>query len=484
MSIIIENFEFRTRPMRTRFPFRYGIAAMTELPHVFLHITVNLNGERTDGIASEGLPPKWFTKNPSTRFEEDLPQMHRALEKAVSFGLNQESESVFSLWQKIYQFQESWANAEKIPPLLAHLGTSLVERALIDAFCRGTGHSFAEALRTNEFGIALDSIHPELGRLDPIEWLPQEPEKSLIARHTIGLGDALTANDIEKEELCDDGLPQALDDAIRYYGLTHFKVKLSGNLESDLLRLKNIAQMLGQLVPEFKFTLDGNEQYPNVMAFREHWEQFVKDPILESFLGDSHLLFVEQPIHRDFALHESVREEIESWDSGPAMIIDESDGELDSLRRAIELGYRGTSHKNCKGVFKGIANACLLESLRREGTGPWILSGEDLANVGPVALLNDLAVMSSLGIQHVERNGHHYFSGLSVFPRSLQQDICSVHPDLYEWIDSGFASLIITEGSILTESIISAPFGCGMELTEEILLNLGDSGLISGQFSD
>ena len=108
----------------------------------------------------------------------------------------------------------------------------------------------------------------------------------------------------------------------------------------------------------------------------------------------------------------------------------------------------------------------------------------ETGDVGPVALLNDLAVMSLLGIQHVERNGHHYFSGLSVFPRSLQQDICSVHPDLYEWIDSGFASLIITEGSILTESIISAPFGCGMELTEEILLNLGDSGLISGQFSD
>ena len=69
MSITIENFEFRTRPMRTRFPLRYGIDAMTELPHVFLRITVDLNGEKNDGIASEGLPPKWFTKNPSTRFE-------------------------------------------------------------------------------------------------------------------------------------------------------------------------------------------------------------------------------------------------------------------------------------------------------------------------------------------------------------------------------------------------------------------------------
>ena len=47
------------------------------------------------------------------------------------------------------------------------------------------------------------------------------------------------------------------------------------------------------------------------------------------------------------------------------------------------------------------------------------MSGEDLANVGPVALLNDLTVMSSLGVNHVERNGHHYFSGLSMYDKDL-----------------------------------------------------------------
>ena len=61
------------------------------------------------------------------------------------------------------------------------------------------------------------------------------------------------------------------------------------------------------------------------------------------------------------------------------------------------------------------------------------MSGEDLANVGPVALLNDLTVMSSLGINHVERNGHHYFAGLSVYPKDLQEKICLAHPDLYSF---------------------------------------------------
>ena len=60
------------------------------------------------------------------------------------------------------------------------------------------------------------------------------------------------------------------------------------------------------------------------------------------------------------------------------------------------------------------------------------MSGEDLANIGPVALLQDLAVVASLGVRSVERNGHHYFAGLSAFPRAVQQQILTHHGDLYE----------------------------------------------------
>ena len=36
---------------------------MTSLPHVFLCIDLNIDGKVVKGISSEGLPPKWFTKN-------------------------------------------------------------------------------------------------------------------------------------------------------------------------------------------------------------------------------------------------------------------------------------------------------------------------------------------------------------------------------------------------------------------------------------
>jgi len=48
---------------------------------------------------------------------------------------------------------------------------------------------------------------------------------------------------------------------------------------------------------------------------------------------------------------------------------------------------------------------------RRDTANEVVLTGEDLCNLGPVAFLQDLAMMALLGIEHVERNGHHYFAG-------------------------------------------------------------------------
>ncbi len=464
--------------MRTRFPFKYGIASMTELPHVFVVVDGSLGGVNWRGIASEGLPPKWFSKNPDTSFEEDLPEMLECIDHAACLAGDTASESLFSAWRAIHDGQDQWARAQGVPPLLAHLGTALVERALIDGFCRVAGLSFAEAVRDNALGVDLGSLHGELAGTQPAEWL-SPPGEFLIARHTVGLGDPLRAEDIPVEERIEDGLPHALWDAALSYGLTHFKIKVCGNLEVDVPRLRDVAAVISEVSPGFRYTLDGNEQYRGIADFREHWEAYHTAPGLEALFEEGRLLFVEQPLHRDVALAGSVGEELAAWSDAPPMIIDESDGELDCMRRAIALGYRGTSHKNCKGVIKGLANRCLIEWYRREkpGEGPWLMSGEDLANVGPVALLNDLAVMAVLGIEDVERNGHHYFAGLSMFPEELQSLVCEQHGDLYARTPEGFASLRIEGGKLATGSLGAAPFGHGLDPAPGTLALLGAGGL-------
>ena len=477
MSFRIDSISFRTRWMRTRFPFRYGIASMTELPHVFVLLHGSVGGEACAGLASEGLPPKWFTKDPHTRFEEDLPVMVRVIRHAAELATGHAHDSVFALWRRLHAEQADWAGRQQIPPLLAHLGTSLVERAALDAFCRGSGTTFAQAVHDNLLGVELCEIHPELQGSLPADWLP-EPHAAVAARHTVGLGDPLLAHQVPAEERVADGLPHALADAVTAYGLTHFKIKVSGNLESDVPRLRAVAEVLEASSPRYRFTLDGNEQYGDVATFREHWEAYRAEPELRAMF-ERRLRYVEQPLHREAALTDAVGQALASWPEAPPMIIDESDGELGSLRRALELGYRGTSHKNCKGVIKGLANRCLIGWYRRHRpqAGPWLMSGEDLANVGPVALLNDLAAMAVLGIGDVERNGHHYFAGLGMFPRSLQARVCAAHPDLYAMRPQGYAALRIGAGSLSTRSALAAPFGHALDLDEETCALLGDPGL-------
>jgi hypothetical protein len=174
-------------------------------------------------------------------------------------------------------------------------------------------------------------------------------------RHTVGLSDPIVDDDIEPAERLDDGLPQSLVACIRSYGLTHFKIKLSGDAERDRGRLRQIAAVLGAESPRYAVTLDGNEQFHDIDGFRALWDALVQDVLLAPLL--ERLIFVEQPIHRDLALDAATMFGLVRWEERPPMIIDESDGALESLRQALACGYVGTSHKNCKGIFKGVANA-------------------------------------------------------------------------------------------------------------------------------
>ncbi|NNE93876.1 MAG: hypothetical protein HKN23_19680 [Verrucomicrobiales bacterium] len=455
--IRVRDIKFSVLPTRTRFPFRYGIAAMTEAPHLFVRSELEIEGITAAGIASEGLPPKWFTKNVETTFEEDdLPGMKRVILQAAGFATEiTESLSFFEFWKALKQRQESWAKTESIPPLLAQLGTALMERTVLDGLCRYLEKPLHHVVSENHIGLDWGEIHPELSDVNPSSVFKNPPLDSVRARHTVGLADPLTDSEIPDSDRIDDGLPHSLVANIRTYGLTHFKLKLCGNLETDRDRLRELTALFSAEAPEnYEITIDGNEQYADIDAFRDHFLEHRADP--EIFPIFDHLLFVEQPIHRDFALTDPVKSGFENWPDAPPVIIDESDGEAGSLPRALELGYVGTSHKNCKGVVKSLANRALLN--RKGG----VMSGEDLANLGPIALSQDLAVAALLGIDHVERNGHHYFAGLSMFPESIQQAVLKCHPDLYAKTETGFPALRIEQGRISTGSINAAPFGVGL----------------------
>jgi hypothetical protein len=437
-------------PMRLRLPFRYGIVTLREIEHCFVRVRALIDGVACDGIAADGLAPKWFTKNPVSTIEQDVAELKQVVASACALAMASDAAaSVFAFWRRLYDTAR--AQLAMLPPLLRAFGPSLIERALIDAFCRVKGQTFARAVRDNTLGIALDDIHPELAGCAPGDLLPPQPLRQIVVRHTVGLLDPLRAADVTDDPA--DGLPVALDDCIRANGLTHFKIKLCGDGARDLERLSHAAEVIQTRCADYAFTLDGNEQYHDVAHFRAAWDEIARAPQLAAFM--QRLIFVEQPLHRDAALNADTAAALRAWEARPPMIVDESDGDLDSLPTALASGYAGSSHKNCKGVFKGVANACLAAA--RGGRA--LLSGEDLCNIGPVALTQDLAVMATLGIAHVERNGHHYFKGLSMFPQDVQEQVLSWHSDLYARCANGSAALRVRNGAVDVGSVVDAPFG-------------------------
>jgi hypothetical protein len=455
----LSPFDFFVLQTRTRFPFRYGIASMTDVPHLFVRTRVARGAKSAWGLTAEGLPPKWFTKNPATTFDQDLPEMLEAIGHAAHLAeqVGQGPLSFFDFSRELDRQQARWAESRQLAPLLAHLGVSLAERAVLDGLCRIEGQPLHRLIASDRLGLRLGEVYPELGTLQPRDVLSEVPLDECFVRHTIGLGDALVPGDLQPDDRLDDGLPQDLEASIRAYGLRYFKVKLSGVAERDFPRLRTLASLLDRETGgEFFITLDGNENFDDFDAFRAFWEQAVSQADLNQLWR--RILVVEQPVHRDRALRDDVAAALTSWPDRPPLIVDESDGAVGDVPRALELGYAGASYKNCKGIVKGLANAALLAKRRRDGR-PGVMTGEDLCTLGPFALVQDLAMMALLGIRHVERNGHHYYRGLSMFPADWQQAMLTAHGDLYSRHPGGFACLQIHDGRLRLGSANAAPFG-------------------------
>jgi len=472
MKIKIQDHEIRLINLRTRMPFKYGIATMVSVPQLFVRLQVEVAGRLNVGISADLLPPKWFTKDPAKPVEKEIEEMVLVIQHALKVSEELNGADAFEIWQQLYERQLSWGGVNRLPPLLTNFGCSLVERALIEAVCRALNQPFARALKSGQLGLRLDTIHPSLRGFAPADLLPAEPLGRLTVRHTVGLSDPLTDSEIADAERLKDGLPQSLAGCITTYGLRHFKIKVNGDVERDLDRLERIAALIEQNAPvDYAFSLDGNEQFKSIAALRTFWESVEKSPKLHSFLP--RLLFVEQPLHRDVALQPGIALEFQQWRDRPPIIIDESDATLESLPVALQLGYAGTSHKNCKGIFKGIANSALLTYEQKvQPQRRLVMSGEDLCNIGPVALLQDLTVMATLGIRSVERNGHHYNAGLSQFPKQIQEQVLIHHPDLYHRSAAGWPTLTIESGTIDVSSLHTQPFGVGFVPDVELFQSL------------
>ena len=447
MKFSIKELLFFEREVHLRMPFRFGVVTLTDAPQAFVRAAVRLeNGAEAQGAAAELLAPKWFDKDPALSNEENFEQLRASLRIARDAYVGGGENTAFGHWIENYGPQIALCATQGLNGLVAGYGPALIDRALLDALCRALGVSFYRAIAANLPGVSAPGWQADLRDFPMGDFLKRlEPRAEIAARHTVGLVDPITS--LDAREPIGDGLPETLEQVVERYGQRWFKLKVGGDAKADVERLASIAAVLDRVGDPYRVSLDGNEQYNDVGGVLDLWRRMKADPRLKRLV--SSVAFIEQPIKRQSALSGDVSELAEE----KPVIIDESDDSLEAFPRARRLGYTGVSSKTCKGLYKSLLNRARCQMWNsEEGGDRYFMSGEDLTLQAGLALQQDLALVSILGLTHVERNGHHYVNGMAGLPQAEQAAFLEAHADLYEK-SHGAVRLRIENGSMKIGSL-------------------------------
>ncbi|HJQ56919.1 MAG TPA: mandelate racemase [Vineibacter sp.] len=456
----LEAVERYERDVTLRLPFRFGVITVTHATQAIIRATIALpDGRTATGVAAESLAAKWFDKNLAYSDAQNLDQLRQALAIAIDLYRARGWSTAFGLYADTYRDQLARGAALDLVPLVASYGPALLDRAIIDALGRAFRLSFADMIRRNVPGIGAAGLAPDFGVYNLAGFLAGlTPGESIDVRHTVGLVDPIVAADQKPDERVNDGLPETLEEVVRHYRGRYYKLKVGGDVRADLDRLSRIAAVLDRDAGDYRATLDGNEQYDDVDGIADLWRRMEETPALARLVGS--ILFIEQPIKRAVALSRPV----ESLARRKPLIIDESDGEIGTFPAALALGYTGVSSKNCKGFYKSILNAARVAKLNQAaGVARCFMSAEDLTTLAGISVQQDLALVSLLGLTHVERNGHHFIDGMSFAPEREQASFAAAHPDLYDR-SGGPTHLRIERGTLQLGSLVCPGFAVAGEL--------------------
>ncbi len=455
LSIVeVQTFEW---PFRLRLPFRFGAVTHTHGRQAVVRARIRLqDGGEGWGVAAESLAAKWFEKDPAYSDEENYDQLRKAIEIAAARALGSGPNTAFGHFADGYDAQIAEGTRARLNPLVASYGPALLDRAVFDALLKLKGASFYEGMRANLCGMRSDPVLTDLPGFNFDRFLATlKPQASVHARHTVGLVDPITAAD--QTERVNDGLPETLEEVAAAYGHRYYKLKVGGDVQADVDRLSRIASVLDRATEPYRASLDGNEQYADPEGVLALWQAMQATPTLARLCQS--IIFIEQPIKRAVALSRDVH----TLAAAKPVILDESDGTLDAYLTGRDLGYTGISSKACKGFYKSFVNLARSALWNDEvGRPRFFMSAEDLTTLAGVCVQQDLALISLLGLTHVERNGHHFVDGFSGRSEREKVAFLTEHPDLYAETDHG-PRLRISAGRIEIGSLACIGFGATAE---------------------
>ncbi|MGY8675238.1 MAG: hypothetical protein ACKVHO_21915 [Verrucomicrobiia bacterium] len=101
MTVRVAEGDIHLTNLKTRMPFKYGIATMTRMPMAFVRLAIEVDGRAAYGVSSDLLPPKWFTKEPERDVDEEVQEMLAVIARALEVAVGIEGASPFEIWEDL-----------------------------------------------------------------------------------------------------------------------------------------------------------------------------------------------------------------------------------------------------------------------------------------------------------------------------------------------------------------------------------------------
>lgn len=401
-------------PVAFRAPLKFGgrIVESTQLLNVEVSVE-SRSGKVAQGFGSMPVGNVWAW--PSDKL--DAGQTERAIikfaEEVVELGNSYPDHGhpvdiIYQLSGEYFHLGKTLPKKlgldEEMPELAQLVAASPFDAALHDAFGRAHDANSYNML-SSEF------MHHDLSEyLDEQfegEYLDQytlrEPKERLPLYHLVGAIDPLTDADVENR--INDGLPETLAEWIGADGLTHLKIKLSGdNLDWDIDRVLAVERVAAEAqsargVDEWFYSCDFNEKCENV----EYVLDFLNRVREQSSAAFDRIQYIEQPTNRDLKANPENR--MHKAAELKPVVIDESLIDYDALLLSRELGYTGVALKTCKGHTDALLLAAAAQKFEM------FLCVQDLTCPG-YSFLHSASLAARIPtVAAIEGNGRQYCPG-------------------------------------------------------------------------
>ena len=412
IRILETSCEFEPVPFRT--PLKFGGRVMSETTLINVNVVVeNRAGKHASGFGSMPVGNIWAWPSDSVSESQASQAMREFAEEVVGIA-NSFMEYGHPL-DIVYQISAEYAHlgtrlserlglAEPMPELAQLVSASPFDAAIHDGYGRVNDVNSYNAL-------SADFVHHDLSEyLDENfagEYLDQytlrEIRPNLPLYHLVGALDPLTDQDIATR--INDGLPETLPEWIHADGLTHLKIKLSGdNLEWDVERVLSTDRVATQAQAErgceqWYYSLDFNEKCHNV----EHVLEFLNRVREQAPDAYDRIQYIEQPTHRDLEANPENR--MHEAAALKPVVIDESLVDYDALLLSREMGYSGVALKTCKGHTESLFLAAAAQKF------DMFLCVQDLTLPGYSFLHSASFAARIPTVAAIEGNGRQYCPG-------------------------------------------------------------------------